>query len=241
MSIMSQDEYRDLYKKLNKKWNDSVSIFKEILEQNITEDTTILDAGCGFSNMLTSEYNKAKRVIGVDVSEEFLSKNPILNEKIVANLESIPQVKSNSIDLIISSWVFEHLERPKKVFLEFSRVLRKGGKIVFITPNVWNYVVILNRIIPEKLRLKVVKKMNKKLVTDPMPTFYRANSKRVIEKLTETYGLKLEKLILNGDPTYVAINRLFFWIGVFIEAFLSLPFFSRTRVHLIGVLKKNST
>jgi len=236
---MSQDKYRDLYKKINKNWNDSVSIFRDLLKKHIAKNATVLDAGCGFSNMLVDEYNKVKRVIGVDVSEEFLEKNEVLDEKIVANLESIPQIEDNSIDLIISSWVLEHIENPDKVFSEFNRVLKKGGKVIFITPNVWNYVVILNRLIPEKVRFRIVGRLNENLVTDPMPAFYRANSVKAIKNLTKAHGLKIKKLVLNGDPTYVAINKVFFWVGVFIEAFLSLPFFSRTRVHLIGVLKKN--
>jgi len=44
--------------------------------------------------------------------------------------------------------------------------------------------------------------------------------------------------MINGDPTYVAINKVFFYIGVFIEAVLSLPLLRQTKVHIIGVLTK---
>src|SRR5579885_1857734 len=119
---MVQDDYRAEYKKINKGWNDSVSIYKDLVKKEINKDTTILEAGVGFSNMYSEEYKIAKRVIGVDIDASYLAANTTLHEKIVADLSSIPQVESNSIDLIISAWVFEHLKTPEKVFAEFSRI-----------------------------------------------------------------------------------------------------------------------
>ena len=113
---MLQDEYRQLYKRINRGWNDSILIYKEIERKNIDEDTVVLEAGCGFSSLFKDEYRKAKKVIGVDINRGFLDRNEFVDEKVVSNLESIPQVQSSSIDLIISSWVFEHLEDPEKVF-----------------------------------------------------------------------------------------------------------------------------
>jgi ubiquinone/menaquinone biosynthesis C-methylase UbiE len=209
-----------------------------LVKNSITKDTVVLEAGCGFSNMFEKEYKKAKRVIGVDVNEEFLKMNECIREKIVSNLESIPQVENDSVDLIISSWVFEHIKNPEKAFSEFSRVLKKGGKLIFLAPNSLNYVVFLNRMIPEWFRKRVVGKMSKNLVTDPMPVYYRANSKRMIKKLAKGSGLEVERLVLNGDPTYIAINKFFFFIGIIIEKLLSLPFLNSTKVHMIGVLRK---
>ncbi|MBN2016452.1 class I SAM-dependent methyltransferase [Candidatus Dojkabacteria bacterium] len=234
---MQQEDYRKLYKSINKSWADSVSIYKNLVAENINKDTVVLEAGCGFSNLFKNEYQRAKKVIGVDVNKEFLELNPLLKEKIVANLESMPQVKDKSIDLIISSWVLEHLKNPKEIFKEFSRVLKEGGKVIFLTPNALNYVVILNRLIPASLRNLIAKRMNKDLVTDPMPAFYKANSWSRIKSLASDNGFQIEEFILNGDPTYIAISKLFFFFGVALEAILSLPFLKNFRVHIICVLK----
>lgn len=236
---MLQDEYRQLYKTINKNWNDSVSIYKESVRKNIGKKSVVLEAGCGFSDLFKEEYKNARKVIGVDVNREFLENNKCVDEKIVSDLMSIPQVESNSIDRIISSWVFEHLENPKKVFSEFSRVLKRGGKLIFLTPNALNYVVILNRLIPCSLRKFIVGKMSKNLVTDPMPTFYRANTVKKIKDLARENGFEFEQLSLNGDPTYVAINKFFFYIGVVIEAILNLPILRNYKVHIIGVMRRD--
>jgi ubiquinone/menaquinone biosynthesis C-methylase UbiE len=235
---MLQDEYRRLYKKLNPPWKDSVSIYKKLVQKHIVNQPVVLEAGCGFSDIFKNEYKRAKKVIGVDINEKFLKSNKCVDEKIVSDLENIPQVESNSVDLIISSWVFEHLKDPAKVFSEFSRVLKEGGKLVFLTPNSLNYIVTLNRIIPGSLRKFVVGKMSRDLVTDPMPAFYRANSAGKLKQLAKKSGFEIEQMILNGDPTYVAINKLFFYLGIVIEAMLNLPILKNCRVHIIGVMRK---
>ena len=232
---MLQDEYRNLYKKIRTGWNDSVSIYKDLVSKNITKDTVVLEAGCGFSSLFEKEYKRARRVIGVDISRKFLDLNKLLNTKIVSDLGSMPKVKDNSIDVIISSWVLEHLKKPAKVFSEFRRVLKTGGRVVFITPNNLNYVVFLNKLVPEAVRKFIVGRMAENLVTDPMKTYYKINSVEKIRRLAKRSGLELKKVILNGDPTYVAINKPFFHLGVLIEALTPKPF----RVHIIGILKKN--
>ncbi len=44
--------------------------------------------------------------------------------------------ESGSIDVVIASWVLEHLPRPQVTFGEIARVLRPGGRFFFLTPNV---------------------------------------------------------------------------------------------------------
>ncbi|MEO6728689.1 MAG: class I SAM-dependent methyltransferase [Candidatus Dojkabacteria bacterium] len=236
---MTQIEYQDLYKQVNKGWNDSVSIYKSIVSKLVTSETVIMEAGCGFSNLYTEEYKRAKHVIGVDISDEYLRMNDLIKEKIVSDLSSIPMIKDNSVDLIISSWVFEHLENPDKVIKEFGRVLKPGGRAVFLTPNALNYVVIINKIIPHKFRLWVATKLGGKLTVEPMKTFYRANTVGTLKRMAKDAGLNADETILNGDPTYIAINKFFFYIGVIIETIISLPLINKTKVHIIGVLRKD--
>lgn len=235
---MLQTEYQELYKKVNKSWDDSVSIYKKLVSKEINETTTVLEAGCGFSDLYREEYKRAKHVIGVDISDEYLKGNTLIKEKIVADLAHMPQVKNDSVDLIISSWVLEHVENPEGVFKEFARVLKKDGKVIFLTPNSWNYIVMLNKIIPHWFRVSVATRLGGKLTVEPMKTFYRANSVSSIRGFAKKSGLQIDQLILNGDPTYIAINKVFFYIGVLIEAILSLPILNKTKVHIIAVLRK---
>ncbi|HEC67089.1 MAG TPA: class I SAM-dependent methyltransferase, partial [bacterium] len=214
---MQQDDYRDLYKKMNKNWNDSVSLYKAEIAPLINKNMVVLEAGCGFSNLFTDQYEKAKKVIGVDISQEYLNANTTLEHKVLAPLEDMPQIPTGSIDLVVSSWVLEHIQNSQKAFSEISRVLKPGGKFVFLTPNEFNYVVIINKILPVTLRNKLSKKLTENLTVDPMPATYQANNVFKINILAKKNGLRKIKLILNGDPTYLAISRIFFYIGITFE------------------------
>lgn len=235
---MTQDDYREKYASINKGWTDSVTLYKSTFSKLINSETVIMEAGCGFSNLYKDEYKKAKHVIGVDISEEYLALNDVIQEKIVSDLSNCPQVKNNSVDLIVSAWVLEHLESPEEVFAEFSRILKPGGKLVFLTPNNLNYIVFLNKLIPHWFRLRVARKLGGELTVEPMPTFYRANSVVRLSELARSNGLTLKEVHLNGDPTYVAINKLFFYAGILVELVLQLPLLRRMRVHIIGVVEK---
>src|SRR3972149_10536240 len=103
--MLLQDNFRELYKKINPKWQDSVTIYKKLISSYIQKDMTILEAGCGFSDMYLDLYGKVKRVIGVDIEPRYLEMNPHLQEKIQSDLADMPQVQDSSIDLLVSSWV----------------------------------------------------------------------------------------------------------------------------------------
>lgn len=235
---MLQDQYRDLYKQINKNWQDSVTLYREAVSAAIFPGATVLEAGCGFSTMFATEYKRAGKVIGVDIDAEFLERNELVDQKIVSDLASLPELQDNSVDVIMSSWVLEHLENPEAVFAEVARILKPGGKFIFLTPNLLNYVVFLNQILPDFLRMFVVNRMSENLITHPMRVWYRANTVSKLTKLASANGLRFEKLILNGDPTYIAIGKPFFYLGVAIEALLSLPLLRKARVHVIATLTK---
>src|SRR3972149_7727000 len=110
---MLQDEYRALYKKIKPGWQDSVSLYKKTVRPLLKKNTVVLEAGCGFSDLYQKEYKKVKKVIGVDIDPTFLDMNPYLDEKVPADLANMPQVQNDSVDLIISSWVFEHIKHPQ--------------------------------------------------------------------------------------------------------------------------------
>lgn len=44
-------------------------------------------------------------------------------------------VPDNSLDVIVSTEVIEHLENPRAVIREFWRLLKPGGKVILTTPN----------------------------------------------------------------------------------------------------------
>lgn len=84
---------------------------------------TVLNAGCG-SRKIT--FPRVEKMIGVDIFEA-----PTVD--IVANLEQLPFPDSH-FDGILNIAVLEHCRRPWKIVDEFSRVLKKGGRVICTVP-----------------------------------------------------------------------------------------------------------
>jgi ubiquinone/menaquinone biosynthesis C-methylase UbiE len=217
-----------------------MDIYRQESIDKMNADTVLLEVGCGFSNMFLEDYKKVQKVIGVDINPDYIKEAYWLDQKVVAPMEDMSEVPAGSVDLVMNSWVLEHIYDPEKAFTEVFRVLKPGGYFVFVTPNTWNYVVILNRFLPSVIRNSIARMLTKDLAVDPMPTHYKANSPRALNGLAKRAGLRVKKLELNGDPTFVAINKFFFYIGVAIEAMLALPFMTWARVNIVGVTQKPS-
>ncbi len=102
---------------------------------------SVLDVGCGEGAVLSdlSRENSDKiKYYGVDVAEvgvERAKKRGIGNAEFkVYDGKAIP-FALETFDLCFSTFVFEHLTKPEEVFLEMSRVTKKGGYLAIACPN----------------------------------------------------------------------------------------------------------
>ncbi len=133
----------------------------------------VLDAGCGrYAERLVKIGNKAGKLIGVDLvdADPTVLKNNI--EYYKADLTNIPK-ENESVDIVISRSVFEHLSEPLKVYNEISRILKPGGIFVFLTPNLFDYVSLLSKAIPNKYHGAIIKLLTGRREKDTFPTYYR--------------------------------------------------------------------
>jgi len=112
----------------------------DFLEPYITNDRykTILDCGCGDGSLLyaldKAGYLRDKKVYAVDLSRNRVSFVRALGVKAnvcVDNVEVLGTVKSNSIDLLITTQVIEHVDDVKMVH-SIGRVVKRGG-IIYIS------------------------------------------------------------------------------------------------------------
>ena len=106
----------------------------------------VLDIACGSgygADLLAKA--EAKKVIGVDISEEAINycreKYPDKKlEFLVGSVEKIP-LADKSVDIVVSFETIEHVnEKVQEKFLdEARRVLKKNGKFIISTPNTLVY------------------------------------------------------------------------------------------------------
>lgn len=114
----------------------------EFVDNKDIKGKIILDIGCGYGWFEYHSLKKgAKKIIGVEISEEDLStiKKYITAKNFEAKIghaSNIP-VKNSSVDTVVSWEVIEHI--PKKsendFFSEVSRILKKNGTFYLSTPH----------------------------------------------------------------------------------------------------------
>lgn len=151
-------------KKALKAYRLNMSVFKKLgyWEESSTASNLIpskagdvaLDLGCG--NGVSTSGIKGSLVVGLDLSEKELVKSKKKyprNFFVVGDARRLP-FKSNSFDLIVAINMLHHVENPDIVLKECFRVLKKGGKILTVDPNLYNPVGFIGRGLYKLLRLK---------------------------------------------------------------------------------------
>jgi SAM-dependent methyltransferase len=109
-------------------------------------------------------------------------------------------------DLIVSDWVFEHIEHPEAVAPELLRVVRPGGFICARTPSKLGYIKIAASLVPNRLHLAVLSRVQPgRKEKDVFPTVYKMNTVARIRKLFP--GCTVHWYRDNGDPGYFFDSR----------------------------------
>lgn len=95
---------------------------------------TVLELGCGTGLNTQHIALEAKKVIGVDFSEQMLFKARERNSEdnirfVTADITKYWDFEDESFDFIVANLVLEHVEDLSHIFREAYRVLRRNGKI----------------------------------------------------------------------------------------------------------------
>jgi ubiquinone/menaquinone biosynthesis C-methylase UbiE len=235
--MSKQEHYRKIYQQIKPGWKDCLKKYIEIINKEIDRNTRILDIGCGHADFLKSVYAKTKHTYGLDPDRGALEKNKIIQHKTVGNADKLPY-PDNFFDLVVSAFTLEHLDDPKKIFSEIYRTLKPGGKTIFLTPNVYNYVIWITRLIPDCFHDCIARRLYGRQKNDTYPKKYKINSVKKISNILLPIGFKKSAVILRSDPTYISFNDTLFKLACYIEKLLSKKCFQFAKVHIIGVYQK---
>jgi len=148
--------------------------FDPILDAALPDARTVLVLGAGRWVNARDLRAPGRWVFGVDVDPAMLE-NPFLDEAVLCDGISLP-FACGSIDLCVARWVVEHISDPPSVLAEVARVVRPGGRLVFITTHRWLYGALLDRIDPPGES------------GDTPPAFYRANTKPKLRRILSAGG-----------------------------------------------------
>ena len=223
----------------DKGWRSPYARYRDEIVSELSPGQAVLDVGCGRT------FPEAKFLMAAGARAYGL--DPVADASAVpegavvrkGGAESIP-FESEMFDVVISCAVLEHLQQPEEVFAELQRVLKPGGRVVFLTPAKYDYVSVLARIIPNALHGKLVKATEGRDEADTFPTFYRANTIRQIRRLASTAGLSPAKLTyVNQFPYALSFSPLLCRLGILYDAVVTrVRCLHWLQAWLLGVLRK---
>ena len=169
------------------------------------EWNSYLDIGCGDGVYLKALINKfsisEKNIFAVDFSSNHInnvSKNFYQFSLLLLMTRVFSKkIHDDSIDIIFSNQVIEHVENDNDMLCQINRVLKKGGKAyistVFKTKNAWYFY-----------------KCNGKWALDPTHVREYSSDEQLISKIIKN-GLSVEwtnKSIIKQSPIYYLVRML---------------------------------
>lgn len=146
----------------------------------------LLDFGAGRGEFMDTDPSRFRQWIqnfkgrcahvdGCDLDPVVLD-NPTLDAAVVIEIGKPLPYEDERFDLIISRYVFEHIDDPQWAASELLRVLKPGGWICAVTPNKWGYIALGARLTPNRLHAKVLKLVQPwRIEKDVFPTAYKLN------------------------------------------------------------------
>ncbi len=235
--VLRQERYRAAYARRRPGWSDSHTLYRLAIAAHLGPETRVLDVGCGHADFLADTYGVTPHVYGLDPDAQALARNRVVRHPVVGRVEHIP-LPDESFDLVTMAWVAEHLEDPGAAAREIHRVLRPGGRLIFLTPNAWNYNTWLVRAVPNRYHDFFTRRLYGRQDRDTYPVRYRLNTGRSADRVLGTAGLRRVRLIRNGDPSYISFSDRLFTVACGLETLLELPGLRLAKVHLIGVYQR---
>jgi SAM-dependent methyltransferase len=234
LPLDAQNAYRDRYSRLRPGWRPSGDQLESIVRGYVTRDSNVLDLGCGRGGVAEVIWRDVRLAAGADPDMASLTGHRAKGMPTVrAVAENLP-FGSDSFDVVVSVWVLEHLVDPLGVFIEVRRVLRPGGHFIFLTPNMRNPLMVMNRLgkaLPA-LQRRLVPRVYGRDEADTFPVRYRANTEREIKTYAQAAGLRVQEIRVVPDPTYLAMNGILFNASVMSERVMPKGW----GVHLLGDL-----
>ena len=201
MDVRSQingvrDWYNLIAKDFDKRYEGVEGLYWENFETKIVNELidvkgkVVLDLGCGGGRYALLVYKKAKKIIGIDISDNLIE---IAKEKLspAMPIEFLVADATNTcfkdkyFVVVVSLGMFEYLEDPSPFLVEINRILKPGGEFLLVCHN--KNRMLIRDSIGFKLLIRPVLKQLKNVVLRSQrkanPANYYGTSSLIREKL----------------------------------------------------------
>ena len=207
----------------------------------VRPNQVLLDFGAGrgefyfdepvrYRRMLQDFRGRVSHVDGCDIDRAVLTNPTLDGAQVIKAGEPLPYEDSR-FDIIVSRYVFEHIQDPAWAARELLRITKPGGWICALTPNKWGYVAMGSRMVPNRLHSRLLRKVQPhRKGEDVFPTVYRLNKPSDVRRHFGK-GASVHHYSSSAVPSYhfgsLALFRLLLLFHRFIPPSLdvSLSFF----------------
>lgn len=212
--------------------------YASLISKNIGSGVVFLDAGCGWRNNTVEGYLTEDIIaVGVDIDFEALKDNSTYKNLCCSTLENLP-FKNNTFDMITTKCVLEHIEHPEVVFSEFSRVLKRRGRLIMVLPNLYNPAMLVGKLTPLWLHKKLMGAISKRYEEDIYSTYFRCNSVWSLDRMCKCAGFVKEELILKGDFALFISSKLLFHLWIVFDKITNNWFLKFTKMDICVCYRK---
>lgn len=236
LNLERQNELRAQYRARRPSWRPATEIYAALARTYLDPQSRLLDIGCGRGGLVEQLGHSPELITGLDPDWLSLAKHRLPAIGRVAGESDRLPLRSHSFDLVLASWVLEHLVSVRRALAQIYRVLKPGGTFLFITPNSRHPAAQINRLLGRSsgLQRRLVAALYGREYEDTFPTYYRANNPQQLLWLARQTGFETVTLLTLPDPTYVAFTAPLFRAAMWLEE--SLP--ASRQIHLVGALKR---
>lgn len=230
-SVDRLEHYRQRYAALQPGWTPATYRYQTWVAERLTAEARVLDLGCGRGG-IAERLHTTGRWVGTDPDINSLRGHRVPGFSRCLSFSRRLPFASVAFDVVVSSWVLEHLPEPEPIFAEIARVLRPGGRFFFLTPNARHPIPRLSRWVAgmTQLQKRIVSRAYGRASGDTFPVHYQANTPERIDRLAVEVGMRLVRVALVEDPAYLAWNDL----SLRFAAGLTFALPPSWNVHLVG-------
>jgi len=109
---------------------------EDFFQKYVPEDSTVLDVAAGYCEFINSI--RARKKFATDLNPDSARHASTEVTHFLAPSTRMPKVKSKSIDVAFMSNFLEHIPKNdiQKTFREIHRVLKNGGRLMILQPNI---------------------------------------------------------------------------------------------------------
>lgn len=197
---------------------------RSVIRQSLPQQGTvkILEVGCGSCSYALGikdlQTVTSAHIVGIDISQEQLDRNPILHERILGDIQKY-ELPENTFDLIVCWWILEHLEEPEKVLLNCQRALRDGGLLIIALPNVLSIKGLVTKFTPHWFHVWFYKTIfHDELAgtpgNPPFKTFLKFfTAPESVKRFARKNKLSIDYFCIFEEPRHLDLRRKYWLTG----------------------------